>query len=199
MEAIQLYRPQPVYQGPKAARWPAQKISYAPSNDRTAIDKHENEEDLADKPAHDDELRQFLEEHGLVDLGSKQPHYQRLPSKRSRIGPQNLYSPRLPQGNGQKNKYSRLDQLLAGAPKENQKGTSSDYTGINIKYHGSDGTMYQFSAAGPTQNKKQMVGQVLMGLYNIMIDDVYDTKKGADSQQNYRKAEQDLSADLFPV
>lgn len=136
----------------------------------------------------DEELLQFMEKLGLVELGMEPLLYRGKAPQQSRFAPQNLYGLRPQQGSKVSQPYGGLDKLLSGTPKGSYQHKQGGYTGLNVQYLGSDGTMYQFSALGPVQNKQQMVGQVLMGLYAAMMSEGHDSKKGPGAQQSYGKA-----------
>jgi hypothetical protein len=154
----------------------------------------------------EDDLLLFLEQLGLVDLGMdtllsrnrRQPAssysqgfagslpVSRYSGARNSLQSRPALSPQYSLGLGHRaspnNKYGGLDSLLSAVP-YNAKGTQErgqlspqQYSGLNVQYLGSDGTMYQLSAMGPAGNKKQMVSQVLTGLYSVLMNESYGSK-----------------------
>ncbi|MBI5398445.1 hypothetical protein HZB03_03185 [Candidatus Woesearchaeota archaeon] len=201
MEQSQLYRPQTykpqTYKRQNNAElMPGEKAHQTRNSGRTS-EKYESalHRDALKSAMSDIELLELMEQLGLVELGIGSRPYQgtqthRSPALRSYFAPQNSYGI-LPQ-QGTKGapegalKHARLENLLTGTPKgqELYKSDRGSYTGLNIQYLNGDGTMYQFSAVGPAQNKRQMVSQVLSGLYAAMMSDGYDRKKDGSAEHH---------------
>jgi hypothetical protein len=155
----------------------------------------------------EEDLLLFLEELGLVEPGmdprkyrGKRPFGNRnlgqsygMPSFSSGIPMKQMP----PQNYGlarQNNNYGGLDALLSKGAGINtaqslRPAAQQQYAGLNVQYMGGDGTMYQFSAVGPANNKQTMVSQVLTGLYTVLMNESYGGKPGYGGGQSQGKSQ----------